>query len=187
MKKKVIKRCLFGAPIGLLISHIILLITSIFLSVATKKYEGDFLPAPWSLIELCGSELNAVIIQTICSLIFGAAFGGASVIWEIENWSFLKQTVLHLIIISVSSLPIAYCMYWIPHTIRGIGYSDLCFYLLHYLFLHLARSILCYEEKNPGDQREGKCRFGKQLINCLAAKWDDSCLAAFSIAIFSDS
>ena len=43
MKKKVIKRCLFGAPIGLLISHIILLITSIFLSVATKKYEGDFL------------------------------------------------------------------------------------------------------------------------------------------------
>ena len=152
MKKKVIKRCLFGAPIGLLISHIILLITSIFLSVATKKYEGDFLPAPWSLIELCGSELNAVIIQTICSLIFGAAFGGASVIWEIENWSFLKQTVLHLIIISVSSLPIAYCMYWIPHTIRGI-----------------------------------ECRFGKQLINCLAAKWDDSCLAAFSIAIFSDS
>ena len=155
MKKKVIKRCLFGAPIGLLISHIILLITSIFLSVATKKYEGDFLPAPWSLIEFCGSELNAVIIQTICSLIFGAAFGGASVIWEIENWSLLKQTVLHLIIISVSSLPIAYCMYY------------------------LARSILCYEEKNPGDQREGKCRFGKQLINCLAVKWDILCLAAF--------
>ena len=175
MKKKVIKRCLFGAPIGLLISHIILLITSIFLSVATKKYEGDFLPAPWSLIELCGSELNAVIIQTICSLIFGAAFGGASVIWEIENWSFLKQTVLHLIIISVSSLPIAYCMYWIPHTIRGIVIYVSIFFIIYFF------------EKNPGDQREGKCRFGKQLINCLAAKWDDSCLAAFSIAIFSDS
>lgn len=26
-------------------------------------------------------------------------------------------------------------------------YSDLCLYLLRYLFLHLARSILCYEEK----------------------------------------
>ena len=37
-------------------------------------------------------------------------------------------------------------------------------------------------EKNPGDQREGKCRFGKQLINCLAAKWDDSCLAAVAVA-----
>ncbi len=138
MKKKVIKRCLFGAPIGLLISHIILLITSIFLSVATKKYEGDFLPAPWSLIELCGSELNAVIIQTICSLIFGAAFGGASVIWEIENWSFLKQTVLHLIIISVSSLPIAYCMYWIPHTIRGIVIYVSIFFII-YFFIWLVR------------------------------------------------
>ena len=135
MKKKVIKRCLFGAPIGLLISHIILLITSIFLSVATKKYEGDFLPAPWSLIELCGSELNAVIIQTICSLIFGAAFGGASVIWEIENWSFLKQTVLHLIIISVSSLPIAYCMYWMPHNFWGTaGYIAIFFFIYFFIW-----------------------------------------------------
>ena len=135
MKKKVIKRCLFGAPIGLLISHIILLITSIFLSVATKKYEGDFLPAPWSLIELCGSELNAVIIQTICSLIFGAAFGGASVIWEIENWSLLKQTVLHLIIISVSSLPIAYCMYWMPHSFWGIaGYIAIFFFIYFFIW-----------------------------------------------------
>ena len=135
MKKKVIKRCLFGAPIGLLISHIILLITSIFLSVATKKYEGDFLPAPWSLIELCGSELNAVIIQTICSLIFGAAFGGASVIWEIENWSLLKQTVLHLIIISVSSLPIAYCMYWMPHSFWAIaGYIAIFFFIYFFIW-----------------------------------------------------
>ena len=106
MKKKVIKRCLFGAPIGLLISHIILLITSIFLSVATKKYEGDFLPAPWSLIELCGSELNAVIIQTICSLIFGAAFGGASVIWEIENWSYRFHRFRSLIVCTGYLIPL---------------------------------------------------------------------------------
>ena len=156
MKKKVIKRCLFGAPIGLLISHIILLITSIFLSVATKKYEGDFLPAPWSLIELCGSELNAVIIQTICSLIFGAAFGGASVIWEIENWSLLKQTVIHCIVISVSMLPIAYCMYWMPHSFWGIaGYIAIFFFIYFFIwfsqYFAMKKRIQEFNEKVKAD------------------------------------
>jgi hypothetical protein len=34
------------------------------------------------LVKHYGSELNAVIIQTILSAILGAGFAGASVIWE---------------------------------------------------------------------------------------------------------
>ena len=132
MKKKVILRSLIGAPIGLSISFIITLIISVIIN------KGEYYPVVPQLTALCGNELNAVVIQTICSLIYGAAFGGASVIWEIENWSLLKQTVLHLIIISVSSLPIAYCMYWIPHTIRGIVIYVSIFFII-YFFIWLVR------------------------------------------------
>ena len=137
MKKKVILRCLLGAPIGLLICHIIMLNFSVFVNLFTVK-KGEYLSVSPNLTTLCGNELNAVIIQTICSLIIGAVFGGASMIWEAEKWSLLKQTVLHFLVISVSTLPIAYCMYWIPHTLRGIVlYIGIFFFI--YFFIWLGR------------------------------------------------
>ena len=137
MKKKVILRCLLGAPIGLFICHIIMLNFSVFVNLFTVK-KGEYLSVSPNLTTLCGNELNAVIIQTICSLIIGAVFGGASMIWEAEKWSLLKQTVLHFLVISVSTLPIAYCMYWIPHTLRGIVlYIGIFFFI--YFFIWLGR------------------------------------------------
>ena len=73
MKKKVILRSLIGAPIGLSISFIITLIISVIIN------KGEYYPVVPQLTALCGNELNAVVIQTICSLLYGAAFGGASV------------------------------------------------------------------------------------------------------------
>jgi hypothetical protein len=132
MKKKVILRCLIGAPIGLSISFLITLIISVMLN------KGEFYPVTPQLTSLCGNELNAVIIQTVCSLIYGAAFGGASVIWEMENWSLFKQTVLHCMVISVSSFPIAYLMYWMPHSFWGIaGYIAIFFFI--YFFIWFAQ------------------------------------------------
>ena len=133
MKKKVILRSLIGAPIGLSISFIITLIISVIIN------KGEYYPVVPQLTALCGNELNAelnaVVIQTICSLIYGAAFGGASVIWEIENWSLLKQTVIHCIVISVSMLPIAYCMYWMPHSFWGIaGYIAIFFFIYFFIW-----------------------------------------------------
>ena len=128
MKKKVILRSLIGAPIGLSISFIITLIISVIIN------KGEYYPVVPQLTALCGNELNAVVIQTICSLLYGAAFGGASVIWEIENWSLLKQTVIHCLVISVTTLPIAYCMYWMPHSFLGIaGYIVIFFFICIFL------------------------------------------------------
>ena len=132
MKKKVILRSLIGAPIGLSISFIITLIISVIIN------KGEYYPVVPQLTALCGNELNAVVIQTICSLLYGAAFGGASVIWEIENWSLLKQTVIHCLVISVTTLPIAYCMYWMPHSFLGIaGYIVIFFFI--YFFIWFAQ------------------------------------------------
>ena len=130
MKKKVIKRCLIGAPIGLSISFIITLIISIIIN------KGEYYPVVPQLTSLCGNELNAVIIQTVCSLIYGAVFGGASAIWEFEKWGLLKQTVIHCLIISVSSFPIAYFMYWMPHSFWGIaGYIAIFFFIYFFIWI----------------------------------------------------
>ena len=116
MKKKVILRSLIGAPIGLSISFIITLIISVIIN------KGEYYPVMPKLTALCGNELNAVVIQTVCSLIYGAAFGGASVIWDMENWSLLKQ-------------PIAYCMYWMPHNFWGIaGYIAIFFFIYFFIW-----------------------------------------------------
>ena len=129
MKKKVILRSLIGAPIGLSISFIITLIISVIIN------KGEYYPVMPKLTALCGNELNAVVIQTVCSLIYGAAFGGASVIWDMENWSLLKQTVIHCLIISVSMLPIAYCMYWMAPNFWGIaGYIAIFFFIYCFIW-----------------------------------------------------
>jgi hypothetical protein len=82
--------------------------------------DGHYHPVVPRLITDTGSEMNAVLLQAVSSLVFGAAWAGASVIWEKENWSILKQSVLHLVISSVATFPIAYLMRWMSHDVKGI-------------------------------------------------------------------
>ena len=117
MKKKVLMRTLIGAPIGLLISLVIALIISFVIG------DGAYYPVIPELAEDCGGELWAVLLQSACSLLYGAAWGGASVIWEMERWSLLRQTVTHLVICSAATFPVAYFTRWMPHSVVGIlGY-----------------------------------------------------------------
>lgn len=114
MKKKILQYSLTGAPIGVLISLIITIAFSLCFG------NGEYLPAPPELIAMCeGNETTAVIVQTVCSLIIGAIFGGAAVIWQIEKWSLLKQTLSHFAIITIPSFVLGYVVYWIPHRFRG--------------------------------------------------------------------
>lgn len=114
MKKKVFWLCLSGAPIGLTISVFITLIGSV--AIGDGNY---YLVAP-ELVIVYGSEINAVILQSVCSLLYGAVWAGASVIWDQEEWSLLRQTVTHLVIGLTVTFPVAYFMYWMPHNVAGI-------------------------------------------------------------------
>lgn len=118
MKKKILFRSLMGAPIGVVVSLIITIIFSLCMG------HGEYFPAPHELINWCGgNETTAVIVQMICSLFIGAVGGGSSVIWEVEKWSLLKQTLVHLAIISVPFFGIGYIMNWMPHYLYGaLGY-----------------------------------------------------------------
>lgn len=111
--KKTLLRCLVGAPIGLAISTLITIAASLSIN------DGIYYPVVPELTADFGSEMNAVLIQAIFSLIYGAVFGGASVIWE-KDWSVAKMTITHFIIISLVTLPIAYSMRWMRHSIIGV-------------------------------------------------------------------
>lgn len=114
MKKKLFTRCLIGAPIGLAISTLITIIISLIVG------DGNFYAIVPELLTDCGTEMNAVLLQTVCSLIYGAAWAGASLIFENEKWSLLRQTVTHLIVVSLATFPSAFFMRWMDHTVLGI-------------------------------------------------------------------
>ena len=111
--KKVIKQCLIGAPIGLAISYFITIIISCITG------DGRYYAVVPEFAADIGSEITAVVLQAVFSMLYGAAFGGALVIWQ-KDWSLLKMTVIHLLICSAATFPTAYIMYWMPHDVVGI-------------------------------------------------------------------
>lgn len=114
MKKRTLLRGVLGFPLGIAIGYVI----TIFISIG--KGEGYYFPCVPELIEQMGNEINAVIVQTVLSGLLGAAFGASSVIWEIDDWSLVKQTGIYFAITSVVMLPFAYFMFWTEHSVKGI-------------------------------------------------------------------
>ncbi len=113
MKKSIILRCLIGMPIGLAISTVITIIISASIG------DGTYYAVVPELSAECGNEIKAVIIQAVCSVLYGAAFAGASAIWE-TDWSLTKMTLTHLLICSAATFPIAWLMYWMDHSVSGV-------------------------------------------------------------------
>ncbi len=113
MKKKIFLRGAFGFPIGITIGYIITIITSAIWA------GGYYSPCVPELISATGSEINAVILQALLSGLLGMGFAASSVIWEMENWSIVKQTGIYFGIVSVIMMPVAYFLYWMEHSVMG--------------------------------------------------------------------
>ncbi|MCH5351659.1 MAG: DUF3021 domain-containing protein [Clostridiales bacterium] len=127
MKKKLLFRCLMGAPIGVTVS----LIITIFFSLCLGGREYN--PAPPELVELCGNTVIAVIVQLLCSLAIGAASAGSSVIFEIEKWSLLKQTLVHFGVIAVPFFGLGYLLNWVSHQPIGALAFVGCFVAVYFI------------------------------------------------------
>ncbi len=113
MKKQILLRGLLGFPLGIAIGYIITIIISLGFG------QGYYYPCVPSLIETVGSEIGAVVLQTLLNGLLGASFASASIIWEIENLSIAKQTGIYFFITSITMLPIAYFAEWMEHTLIG--------------------------------------------------------------------
>lgn len=115
MKRKILLRCLLGAGLGVAISSLI----TVAISVAVG--DGGYYAATPELVSDLGGELNAVLIQTVCSMLIGAVFAGASFIWETERWSLLRMTLTHLFVTSAVMMPVSWLLRWMPHSLSGIA------------------------------------------------------------------
>ena len=113
MKKKVFLLCGAGALFGVALSTIITILISL------TAGDGHFYAVVPELIADCGGELNAVMLQTALSMLYGAAWAGAALIWRRDGWSLTKQTALHLLVCSAATFPIAWACRWMRHDAAG--------------------------------------------------------------------
>ena len=113
MKKEIMKRSLMGFPIGITIGQFITILISL------KWGNGDYSPYVPELVSAMGSEIHAIILQSILCGILGMGFATASFIWQIDHWSIVRQTGIYFLTISIIMLPIAYFAYWMEHSLVG--------------------------------------------------------------------
>jgi hypothetical protein len=114
MKKELFFRIFVGLLGGVVISHFVTIGISLVIG------DGSYYSCVPSLIERFGSEVTAVIIQTVLSAILGAGFAGSSLIWEKDEWSLLKQTSIYFGIVSVLMMTVAYICEWMEHSVKGV-------------------------------------------------------------------
>lgn len=114
MKKTLLSRILLGIPLGIALGTLISLFSS---WVFSGEYYAACVPA---MVQAVGSELKAVTLQTVLCGLLGAVFAGASVIWDMETWSILKQTGLYFLLTSLVMLPVAYLTHWMEHSLIGV-------------------------------------------------------------------
>jgi hypothetical protein len=134
--KKAVLRALLGFPLGIFISTTILLLVSLGIG------DGTFHPAAPLLVADTGGELSAVLWQYIVSGLFGAICGGLSVVWEIESWSLLRQTLVHFLGLTLSMFPIAYGLGWMPERSLGGVLSYILVFVAIYLVLWVALCLI---------------------------------------------
>lgn len=115
MKTKAIQRGFIGFPVGVLIGYLITIVISL------THNSGNYFSAPKALEVVMGSEIGAVLLQALLCGLLGSTFAAGSVIWEFEDWSILKQSIVHFFITSIIMLPVAYSLRWMDHSFAGFA------------------------------------------------------------------
>lgn len=112
-KKNLLGRMLIGMPLGISIGYVISIIISVI------QGDGVYYSAPPELVKSLSGELNAVVFQAGMSALIGLVFGGASMIWEMHQWSLAKQSGVYFLIVSLTMMPVAWFAHWIEHSLKG--------------------------------------------------------------------
>ncbi|PEA52856.1 permease [Bacillus pseudomycoides] len=65
-------------------------------------------------------ETRTLLINLVVANIIGIIFSIASFVFEREEWSLLKQTIIHFVILLGTFLPVAVWLGWIPNHVSSI-------------------------------------------------------------------
>lgn len=110
--KKFILRGLMGVPMGVFINQIVYFILALNNDIVSLSS-------------------HIVITQFIISVLCGFYLVGVSVIFDVEEWSLLRQTITHSIVM-LPYFPIAYYAGWIPKTPFGV-----LLFILNYIIVYI--------------------------------------------------
>jgi hypothetical protein len=81
--------------------------------------DGNFYSVSTYLVNHTSTRIAAVIIQYLISGIIGLSFAAYTVIFEMDRWSILGQTVLHFVINSIVMYAAGFLCGWFPHTVAS--------------------------------------------------------------------
>ena len=115
MNKDWIKRILIGLVLGMAIGDLIAFLGAYFSGSDTLFGQN--------MIDRFGNETNAFMVHTLLSGIYGAICFAGTCFYEIEEWSLLKATILHCLLINVSFLTVGLYLGWIPADFNAIAIS----------------------------------------------------------------
>lgn len=132
--KKIIKRFLFGAILGIAINYLISIFISFYLG------SGNFQAVQPSLIEVYGNEINAVLIQLIFSMLIGGVYSASSIIFENVKYSLAKQSIIHFCLTTPIFFLVSYMMYWIDINSK----MEILIFIGIYILIYFINWIIFY-------------------------------------------
>ena len=113
--KKALLRGLYGAPLGVFFGYTI----TILIALVNPK-GGEYNPVVPQLAILLNNEIMAVVLQYVLMAIMGFGYAASSAVYEVEQWGIAKQTIIHFLIMTITTFPVAYTCYWMEHSLFGI-------------------------------------------------------------------
>ncbi len=154
--KKIVYRVCGGAAVGVLIGYLTVLLVNLCMG------GGVYMPAMPALTRRCGTDMAAVLVQTLLTALIGVAFSLASSVFEVERWSFLHQCAVHFAVTALVYVPFT-MLCWYPLNLSGIlgvlG-SVLLTYTITYFINHwlVTRDLLqinrCVQQARADSRRE---------------------------------
>ncbi len=144
--KKALSRGALGIPIGITIGYGITVVMDLAFG------GGEFSPVVPAMAEAFGTESAAVAVQFGLLCVMGFVFGFASCAWEVENWSLLKQTVIHFCSITPTAMLAAGICRWAEYTPGGLwGYFAI--FVAIYVLIFIIEMLAAREKVKRANQK----------------------------------
>ncbi len=138
--KNVVKKALYGVSFGVLVGVIFLVLISALFG------DGAFYTCSVGVVNVCGSELLATVVQFLLFALVGISFSLSSCVWKKENYPIWKKTVLCYIL----NLPVTMILAWfntMDHYHMGVFLFHCLIYTVLFFNIWLFQ-YLFYKNKN---------------------------------------
>ncbi len=128
MFKEIIKRAVLGFMIGVFVGETILILES------AMAGDGNFYAVSAYLASHTQTKLGAVIVQYLITGLLGLTFAAGSIIFELDNWSLLLQTIVHFAVTSVIMYLSGFFCGWFPHNVSSTLIWFAMFIVIYIIF-----------------------------------------------------